>query len=164
MEHGIVTDWADMEKIWAHIYGKGQLATFKEEHPVLLTEAPLNPYKNRYGDHRHVRLNLYFVPKHVFIESVWPKYFLKRSMSPLFMSLSKLFYLYIRPDVQPVSFSILVTALPIQSQFTKDLHYHIPLHVLTLPVVTSQDTYRFYFYSFTLYLTFYSAFIEERRS
>ena len=48
MEHGIVTDWADMEKIWAHIYGKGQLATFKEEHPVLLTEAPLNPYKNRY--------------------------------------------------------------------------------------------------------------------
>ena len=48
MEHGIVTDWADMEKIWAHIYGKGQLATFKEEHPVLLTEAPLNPYKNRF--------------------------------------------------------------------------------------------------------------------
>ena len=51
MEHGIVTDWADMEKIWAHIYGKGQLATFKEEHPVLLTEAPLNPYKNRYVVH-----------------------------------------------------------------------------------------------------------------
>ena len=38
MEHGIVTDWADMEKIWAHIYGKGQLATFKEEHPVNHTE------------------------------------------------------------------------------------------------------------------------------
>ena len=47
MEHGIVTDWSDMERIWSHIYGKGQLSTFKEEHPVLLTEAPLNPYKNR---------------------------------------------------------------------------------------------------------------------
>ena len=47
MEHGIITDWGDMERIWQHIYGKGQLATFKEEHPVLLTEAPLNPYKNR---------------------------------------------------------------------------------------------------------------------
>lgn len=47
MEHGIITDWSDMERIWQHIYGKGELATFKEEHPVLLTEAPLNPYKNR---------------------------------------------------------------------------------------------------------------------
>jgi len=47
MEHGIVTDWGDMERIWSHIYGKGQLSTFKEEHPVLLTEAPLNPFKNR---------------------------------------------------------------------------------------------------------------------
>ena len=35
-------------RIWSHIYGKGQLSTFKKEHPVLLTEAPLNPYKNRF--------------------------------------------------------------------------------------------------------------------
>lgn len=47
MEHGIVTDWNDMERIWTYIYGKDQLATFSEEHPVLLTEAPLNPRKNR---------------------------------------------------------------------------------------------------------------------
>ena len=50
MEHGIITDWSDMERIWQHIYGKGELATFKEEHPVLLTEAPLNPYKNRFEE------------------------------------------------------------------------------------------------------------------
>lgn len=47
MEHGIVTDWNDMERIWNYVYGKDQLATFCEEHPVLLTEAPLNPRKNR---------------------------------------------------------------------------------------------------------------------
>jgi len=47
MEHGIVTDWNDMERIWTYIYGKDQLSTFSEEHPVLLTEAPLNPRKNR---------------------------------------------------------------------------------------------------------------------
>lgn len=47
MEHGIVTDWNDMERIWSFIYSKDQLATFSEEHPVLLTEAPLNPRTNR---------------------------------------------------------------------------------------------------------------------
>jgi len=47
MEHGIVNDWNDMERIWTHIYSKDELSTFSEEHPVLLTEAPLNPRKNR---------------------------------------------------------------------------------------------------------------------
>lgn len=47
MEHGIVTDWNDMEKIWSYIFDKDQLSTYSEEHPVLLTEAPLNPRRNR---------------------------------------------------------------------------------------------------------------------
>lgn len=47
MEHGIVNDWNDMERIWSYVYSKDQLSTFSEEHPVLLTEAPLNPLKNR---------------------------------------------------------------------------------------------------------------------
>ncbi|XP_013143536.1 PREDICTED: alpha-centractin [Papilio polytes] len=47
MEHGIVTDWNDMERVWNYIYSKDQLSTFAEEHPVLLTEAPLNPRRNR---------------------------------------------------------------------------------------------------------------------
>lgn len=70
MEHGIVTDWNDMERIWNYIYSKvifvlfsiiyyhnvfltffyflkDQLSMFSEEHPVLLTEAPLNPRRNR---------------------------------------------------------------------------------------------------------------------
>lgn len=37
MEHGIVTDWNEMERIWHYIYSKEQLQTFPEEHPILLT-------------------------------------------------------------------------------------------------------------------------------
>lgn len=47
MEHGIVNDWNEMEKIWQHIYSKEQLHSSPDEHPVLLTEAPLNPRTNR---------------------------------------------------------------------------------------------------------------------
>ncbi|KYK60618.1 Actin-related protein, ARP1 class [Drechmeria coniospora] len=79
LEHGIVTDWDDMERIWEYVYGDG-LKTLSEEvrrlstalalavvvvivvvvvvtlltrrptprqHPVLLTEPPLNPRSNR---------------------------------------------------------------------------------------------------------------------
>jgi len=31
MEHGIVNDWNDMERIWQYIYSKDQLQTFAEE-------------------------------------------------------------------------------------------------------------------------------------
>lgn len=31
MEHGVVTDWNDMEKIWQYIYSKDQLSAFSEE-------------------------------------------------------------------------------------------------------------------------------------
>jgi len=31
MEHGIVTDWNDMERIWQYIFSKEQLQTFSEE-------------------------------------------------------------------------------------------------------------------------------------
>ena len=31
MEHGIVKDWNDMERIWQYVYSKEQLQTFSEE-------------------------------------------------------------------------------------------------------------------------------------
>lgn len=31
MEHGVVRDWNDMERIWQYVYSKDQLQTFSEE-------------------------------------------------------------------------------------------------------------------------------------
>jgi len=45
MKHGVITNLQDMTALWDHVY---QLITHPpSEHPVLLTEAPLNPMKNR---------------------------------------------------------------------------------------------------------------------
>ena len=46
MVRGIVTNWNDMEKIWHHTF-HNELRIAPEEHPVFMTEAPLNPKANR---------------------------------------------------------------------------------------------------------------------
>jgi centractin len=45
MAHGSVHSWDDMCLLWKHIYS--ELKVSASEHPVLLTESPLNPSKNR---------------------------------------------------------------------------------------------------------------------
>ena len=46
IEHGIVTNWDDMEKIWHHTF-YNELRIAPEECALLLTEQPLNPRANR---------------------------------------------------------------------------------------------------------------------
>ena len=45
-EHGFVTNWEDIERIWHHSF-YSELRIAPEEHTILLTEPPLNPPENR---------------------------------------------------------------------------------------------------------------------
>lgn len=49
MDKGYVTEggWGAMERLWEHVYAKNNLNAKMDEHPVLLTESPLNPKCNR---------------------------------------------------------------------------------------------------------------------
>ncbi|KAJ6742671.1 actin [Salix viminalis] len=46
IHHGIVRCWEGIESVWEHTFEQ-KLRVTMEEHPVLLTEAPLNPKINR---------------------------------------------------------------------------------------------------------------------
>ncbi|XP_060908639.1 uncharacterized protein LOC132985323 isoform X2 [Labrus mixtus] len=45
IKNGIIRNWDDMEKIWHHTFQ--QLGVDPEDHPVLITEAAMNPLQNR---------------------------------------------------------------------------------------------------------------------
>eukprot|EP00586_Coscinodiscus_wailesii_P015132 CAMPEP_0172510170 /NCGR_PEP_ID=MMETSP1066-20121228/226794_1 /TAXON_ID=671091 /ORGANISM="Coscinodiscus wailesii, Strain CCMP2513" /LENGTH=257 /DNA_ID=CAMNT_0013289025 /DNA_START=212 /DNA_END=981 /DNA_ORIENTATION=+ len=41
------SSWDAMEQIWEHLYAKDNLSVTTDEHPVLITETPLNPRSHR---------------------------------------------------------------------------------------------------------------------
>lgn len=46
LDHGQVVNWSDMTKVWQLCYSD-HLKVSADDHPVLITEAPLNPRRNR---------------------------------------------------------------------------------------------------------------------
>jgi len=49
MHKGAIVEggWESMERVWEHVYSKANLNAQMDQHPVLLTEAPLNSRRNR---------------------------------------------------------------------------------------------------------------------
>ncbi|SCU85476.1 LADA_0D07734g1_1 [Lachancea dasiensis] len=47
LEHGIVKNWEGLELLWSYVFRESLNLNGIEDHPVLVTEAPLNPAVNR---------------------------------------------------------------------------------------------------------------------
>lgn len=47
VENGIVNNWEDMKHIYTYLFGPKKMNIRPQEAKILLTEAPLNPIKNR---------------------------------------------------------------------------------------------------------------------
>lgn len=47
IQSGSVTDWEGMEKIWHHTF-YNELRVGPEQYPVLMSEAPFTPKRNRF--------------------------------------------------------------------------------------------------------------------
>lgn len=62
MEHGVVRDWNDMERVWQYVYSKDQLQTFSEE--------VRQPKSLRAGSHISCTVR----PSHLFTVCLWAQW------------------------------------------------------------------------------------------
>ncbi|KAF8652548.1 hypothetical protein AX16_004360 [Volvariella volvacea WC 439] len=73
VENGIITNWDSIEKLWHHTF-HNELRVTPEEHPVLLTEIPLNTKSNR-EKMTEVQFETFRVPAlHVSVQAVLALY------------------------------------------------------------------------------------------
>jgi actin beta/gamma 1 len=73
IQHGIVTNWDDMEKIWYHAF-YNLLSVTPEDFPILLTDTPFNPKADRMRT-TEIMFETFNVPAmHVCIQAVFSLY------------------------------------------------------------------------------------------
>jgi len=97
IEHGVITNWDDMEKIWHHCF-YNELRVTPEEHLLSLLK------------HQWIQKQT---------EKKWPKFSLKPSTYQAFTLLSRLYFHYMPQEEPLVSLLIVVMVLPTQYQFMK---------------------------------------------
>lgn len=117
LEHGIVTDWDDMEKIWGYVYDEG-LKTLSEEVRCNSIAGILHgPGTNASSSipsssqNRPSTLAATVTPRH--------RSYSRHSTSLLYTHPSKLYYRYTPPAVLPVSFLMPATVFHTRCRYMK---------------------------------------------